>query len=399
MRETLSEIPGVIAEPSQPIQMRFNELMTGIRQDVAIKIFGENMDTLNAFAQKVASAIRSIKGITQPQVERVTGLPQIVVQYDRARLAGYGLNIEDVNNIITTAFAGQSAGVVYENERKFDLVVRLDSSYRTSIDDVSELFIPTKEGNQIPLSQVATVSYQVGPTQISRDEGRRRIVVSFNVSGRDVKTVVEEVQETLDKKVRLTPGYFYSYGGTFENLEQASARLMIAVPAALLLIFGMLYFTFRSVKQATLIFHRHPNVSYRRCVCIAYKRYAIQYFSRCRFYSIVWCGSFKWYCVDRHIQPVGKRWNERCYTKSAGGNKNSFTPGAYDSNGCITWFLPMALSSGAGAEVQKPLATVVIGGLITATILTLVVLPLLYIIFTKIKKKENSYEPSDNITI
>ncbi len=152
IRNTLSNIPGVIAEPSQPIQMRFNELMTGIRQDVAIKIFGENMDTLNVFAQKVANAIRPIKGITQPQVERVSGLPQIVVQYDRARLAGYGLNIEDVNNIITTAFAGQSAGVVYENERKFDLVVRLDSSYRTSIEDVSELFIPTKEGNQIPLS-------------------------------------------------------------------------------------------------------------------------------------------------------------------------------------------------------------------------------------------------------
>ena len=393
MRETLSEIPGVIAEPSQPIQMRFNELMTGIRQDVAIKIFGENMDSLNAFAQKVANAIRPIKGITQPQVERVSGLPQIVVKYDRARLAGYGLNIEDVNNIITTAFAGQAAGVVYENERKFDLVVRLDSSYRTSIEDVSELFIPTKEGAQIPLSQVATVAYQVGPTQISRDEGRRRIVVSFNVSGRDVKSVVEEVQQTLDKKVKLTPGYFYSYGGTFENLEKASARLMIAVPAALLLIFGMLYFTFRSVKQATLIFTAIPMSAIGGVFALLLRGMPFSISAGVGFIALFGVAVLNGIVLIGTFNQLAKDGVDDVIQRVLEGTKIRLRPVLMTATVASLGFLPMALSSGAGAEVQRPLATVVIGGLITATILTLIVLPLLYIIFTKAKTKANNLVP------
>lgn len=393
MRKTLSQIPGVIAEPSQPIQMRFNELMTGIRQDVAVKIFGENMDSLNAFAQKVANAIRPIKGITQPQVERVSGLPQIVVQYDRARLAGYGLNIEDVNNIITTAFAGQSAGVVYENERKFDLVVRLDSAYRTSIEDVSELFIPTKEGNQIPLSQVAKVSYQVGPTQISRDEGRRRIVVSFNVSGRDVKSVVEEVQQTLDKKVKLTPGYFYSYGGTFENLEKASARLMIAVPAALLLIFGMLYFTFRSVKQATLIFTAIPMSAIGGVFALLLRGMPFSISAGVGFIALFGVAVLNGIVLIGTFNQLAKDGWDDVIARVKEGTKIRLRPVLMTATVASLGFLPMALSSGAGAEVQKPLATVVIGGLITATILTLVVLPLLYIIFTKAKRKRQNTLP------
>lgn len=207
MRDTLSNIPGVIAEPTQPIQMRFNELMTGIRQDVAIKIFGENLDTLSAYANKVANAIKSIEGITQPQVERIDGLPQITIQYDRPKLASYGLNIEDINHIISTAFAGETAGAVYENERKFDLVLRLDSSNRTSLNDVSDLYVPMADGNQIPLSQVATVSFQTGPAQISREAGKRRVYVSFNVSGRDVESVVKEAQQKLETSVKLPTGY------------------------------------------------------------------------------------------------------------------------------------------------------------------------------------------------
>ncbi len=385
MRETLSEIPGVIAEPSQPIQMRFNELMTGIRQDVAIKIFGENMDSLNAFAQKVANAIQPIKGITQPQVERVGGLAQIVVLYDRARLSGYGLNIADVNNIITTAFAGQTAGVVYENERKFDLVVRLDSAYRTSIEDVSDLFIPTREGIQIPLSQVATVSYQVGPTQISRDEGRRRIVVSFNVTGRDVKSVVEEVQQTLDKKVKLTPGYFYSYGGTFENLEKASRRLMIAVPAALLLIFAMLYFTFRSVKQATLIFTAIPMSAIGGVFALLVRGMPFSISAGVGFIALFGVAVLNGIVLIFTFNQLAKDGVDDVVQRVKEGTRIRLRPVLMTAMVASLGFLPMALSSGAGAEVQKPLATVVIGGLITATILTLVVLPLLYILFTKKK--------------
>ena len=393
MQETLSQIPGVIAEPSQPIQMRFNELMTGIRQDVAIKIFGENMDTLAAFAEKVANAIKPIEGITQPQVERVSGLPQIMIQYDRPKLAGYGLNIEDVNNVVSTAFAGQSAGLVYENERRFDLVVRLDSAYRSSIDDVSQLYIPASNGNQIPLSQVANISYQMGPAQISRDDGRRRIFVSFNVSGRDVKSVVEEVQETLDKKVKLTPGYFYSYGGAFQNLEEASARLMIAVPAALLLIFVILYFTFHSLKQAALIFTAIPMAAIGGVFALLIRDMPfsisagvgfIALFGVAVLNGIVLIGTFNQLAKDGMTDII-----QRVYE----GTRDRLRPVLMTATVASLGFLPMAISSSAGAEVQRPLATVVIGGLITATILTLVVLPLLYIIFTRPIKKGNKLLP------
>ncbi|MEO8584298.1 MAG: CusA/CzcA family heavy metal efflux RND transporter, partial [Flavitalea sp.] len=383
MRATLSQIPGVIAEPSQPIQMRFNELMTGIRQDVVVKIFGENIDTLHAYAQRVASAIRPIKGITQPQVERVNGLPQIEVKYDRARLAGYGLNIEEVNNIITTAFAGQSAGVVYENERKFNLVVRLDSSSRTSIDDVSQLFIPTKEGYQIPLSQVANISYQVGPTQISREGGRRRIVIGFNVNERDVKSVVEEVQQTLDKNVKLTPGYFYRYSGTFENLEKASARLMIAVPAALLLIFVLLYFTFHSAKQAILIFTAIPMSAIGGVFALLMRGMPFSISAGVGFIALFGVAVLNGIVLIGTFNQLEKEGMNNLWNRVVEGTKIRLRPVLMTATVASLGFLPMALSSGAGAEVQKPLATVVIGGLITATILTLVVLPLLYILFSK----------------
>ena len=258
MMEKLEVIPGVFFEASQPIQMRFNELMTGVRQDVAIKIFGENIDTLAALAPKVAAIVQSVKGTTDPQVERTTGLPQITIQYDRARIAGYGLNIEDINHTISTAFAGEAAGVVFENERKFDLVVRLDSASRTSIDDVSDLYVATPDGSQIPLSQVATVSFKEGPAQISREDGKRRIVVGFNVKNRDVASVVTEIETKLNTAKILPTAYYCTYGGTFENLQEASARLLIAVPAALVLIFLLLYLAFGSIKEALLIYTAIP---------------------------------------------------------------------------------------------------------------------------------------------
>jgi cobalt-zinc-cadmium resistance protein CzcA len=256
--EKLEVIPGVFFEKNQPIQMRFNELMTGIRQDVAVKIFGENMDTLLAYANKVNTVIQSVDGATEPTVERVAGLPQIIINYNRSQIANYGLNIEDINHIVSTAFAGGGAGVVFENERRFDLVVRLDSTHRNNIEDVSHLYIPTANGTQIPLSQVAEIKMELGPAQISREDAKRRIVVGFNVKDRDVASVVEDIQKQLNEKVKLPEGYYYTYGGTFENLQAASKRLMIAVPVALALIFMLLYFTFTSVKQATLIFTAIP---------------------------------------------------------------------------------------------------------------------------------------------
>ncbi len=383
MRDKLSTIPGVIAEPSQPIQMRFNELMTGIRQDVAIKIFGENLDTLIAYADKVANVIRPISGITQPQVERVDGLPQITIEYDRARLAGYGLNIEDINHVVSTAFAGEVTGVVYENERKFDLVLRLDSSYRTSLDDVSNLYVPLVNGNQVPLSQVATVAFKSGPAQISREAGKRRIYVSFNVSGRDVASVVKEAQEKLNEKVKLPTGYYYTYGGTFENLQKASARLMIVVPLALLLIFFMLYITFGSVKEALLIFSAIPMSAIGGVFALLTRGMPFSISAGIGFIALFGVAVLNGIVLINTFNQLEKDGMKDIMQRVLEGTKIRLRPVLMTASVAALGFIPMALSTGSGAEVQKPLATVVIGGLITATFLTLIVLPCLYIIFSK----------------
>ncbi|RKR83665.1 cobalt-zinc-cadmium resistance protein CzcA [Mucilaginibacter gracilis] len=383
MRNTLADLPGVIAEPSQPIQMRFNELMTGVKQDVAVKIFGENLDTLNMLAVKVAQAIKPVQGVTAPQVERVSGLPQITVKYDRARMANYGLNIEDVNQVISTAFAGNSTGSIYENERRFDLVVRLDSAHRNAIENVSDLFIPTPDGNQIPLSQVASVTYQTGPAQISRENARRRIVVSFNVTGRDVESAVKEVQAKLNAKIPLPSGYYYTYGGTFQNLRQASARLMIAVPAALLLIFILLYFTFKSFKQAMLIFSAIPMSAIGGVFALLLRGMPFSISAGVGFIALFGVAVLNGIVLIGTFNQLAKDGVDDVLQRIYEGTKDRLRPVLMTGAVASLGFLPMAVSSSAGAEVQKPLATVVIGGLLTATLLTLVVLPLLYLIFTK----------------
>lgn len=387
IEEKLEAIPGVFFEANQPIQMRFNELMTGVRQDVAIKIFGENIDTLAALAPRIASVISSVEGATEPQIERTAGLPQITITYDRGRIASYGLNVEDINKIVSTAFAGQTAGVVFENERKFDLVVRLDSVYRSSIEDVSNLFIPTNTGAQIPLSQVATVSFKDGPAQISREDAKRRIVVGFNVQDRDVQSVVQDIQAKLAQSSILPTGYYLTYGGTFENLEQASARLKIAVPAALLLIFVLLYFTFGSFKQATLIFTAIPMAAIGGVFALLLRGMPFSISAGVGFIALFGVAVLNGIVLIGTFNQLAKEGFDDVIERVKEGTKIRLRPVLMTAMVASLGFLPMALSSGAGAEVQKPLATVVIGGLITATILTLIVLPLLYIIFTKRKIK------------
>lgn len=386
--EKLEAIPGVFFEKSQPIQMRFNELMTGIRQDVAVKIFGENMDTLATYANKVSNAIQSVPGATAPMVERVSGLPQINIEYDRLRLANYGLTVEDVNDIVSTAFAGKSTGVVFENERKFDLVVRLDSTYRSSIEDVNNLMIPTNTGNQIPLSQVANINFKVGPAQISREAGKRRIVVGFNVKGRDVQSVVAEIQQKLGTQVKLPSGYYFTYGGTFENLQKASQRLMIAVPISLLLIFLLLYFTFRSFKQASLIFTAIPMSAIGGVFALLLRGMPFSISAGIGFIALFGVAVLNGIVLIGTFNQLEKEGWANILDRVIEGTKIRLRPVLMTATVASLGFLPMALSSSAGAEVQKPLATVVIGGLITATFLTLFVLPLLYIIFnTKISLK------------
>lgn len=386
MLEKLEVIPGVFFEASQPIQMRFNELMTGVRQDVAIKIFGENIDTLADIAPKVARVVQSVTGATGPQVERTTGLPQITIVYDRAKIAGYGLNIEDINRTISTAFAGDAAGVIFENERKFDLVVRLDSASRTSIDDVSNLFIATSEGLQIPLSQVATVSFKEGPAQISREEGKRRIVVGFNVKGRDVASVVKEIQQKLTTANILPVGYYYTYGGTFENLQEASARLKIAVPVALALIFLLLYFTFRSMKEALLIFTAIPMSAIGGVFALLLRGMPFSISAGVGFIALFGVAVLNGIVLISTFNQLKKEGIQDVIQRVYEGTKIRLRPVLMTASVAALGFIPMAVSSGAGAEVQKPLATVVIGGLISATFLTLIVLPLLYVIFSGKRK-------------
>ena len=387
--EKLEVIPGVFFEVSQPIQMRFNELMTGVRQDVAIKIFGENIDTLASIAPGVATIVESVKGATEPQVEKTTGLPQITIQYDRARMAGYGLNIEDINHTISAAFAGEAAGVVFENERKFDLVIRLDSASRTSIDDVSNLFIATNEGSQIPLSQVATVSFKEGPAQISREEGKRRIVVGFNVSGRDVSSVVEEIRGKLNEAIILPAGYYYTYGGTFENLQEASARLKLAVPVALLLIFLLLYFAFGSIKEAALIFTAIPMSAIGGVFALLLRGMPFSISAGVGFIALFGVAVLNGIVLINTFNQLEKDGIKDLFLRVIEGTNMRLRPVLMTATVASLGFMPMALSTSAGAEVQKPLATVVIGGLVTATFLTLVVLPLLYMIFS-LKRKVKS---------
>jgi cobalt-zinc-cadmium resistance protein CzcA len=386
MMDKLAVIPGVFFEKNQPIQMRFNELMTGIRQDVAVKIFGEDLDSLVVYANKVAAVVSAVDGTTAPMVERISGLPQINIEYDRARLANYGLNVEDVNGIVSTAFAGKAAGVVYENERRFDLVVRLDSVSRTSIEDVNNLFLPLPTGSQIPLSQVAKIDYKLGPAQISREASKRRIVVGFNVKDRDVASVVKEIQSELDKKVKLPTGYYFTYGGQFENLQEASARLMVAVPVSLLLIFILLYFTFHSFKLASLIFTAIPMSAIGGVFALMLRGMPFSISAGIGFIALFGVAVLNGIVLIGTFSQLEKEGVDDILKRVYEGTKTRLRPVLMTAAVASLGFLPMALSTSAGAEVQKPLATVVIGGLVTATFLTMFVLPLLYIIFNSKRK-------------
>lgn len=398
IEDKLKVIPGVFVEKTQPIQMRFNELMTGIKQDVAVKIFGENLDSLSLYAKKVEKAIINVHGVSRPQIEQVDGLPQINVEYDRTRLANYGINVEDVNNVLSTAFAGKSAGVVFENERRFDLVVRLDSTHRSSIEDVNNLMIPTSTGNQIPLSEVANIDYKLGPAQISREAGKRRIVIGFNVEGRDVQSVVEEIQQKLNTDVKLPSGYYFTYGGQFENLREASNRLMIAVPVSLLLIFVLLYFTFRSFKQAGLIFTAIPMSAIGGILALLLRGMPFSISAGIGFIALFGVAVLNGIVLIGTFNQLEKEGIKDIVERVIEGTKIRLRPVLMTATVASLGFLPMALSSSAGAEVQKPLATVVIGGLITATVLTLFILPMLYIIFnTKFVKNRLKMKPLTTI--
>jgi len=383
MSEALSVIPGVSFGFQQPIQMRFNELMTGARQDVVLKIYGEDLDALSEQAAKVGNIVNTVKGTSDLYVEKVTGLPQIMVKFDRDRMAKFGLNIAEINRTIRTAFAGELAGLVFEGERRFDLVVRLDKANRKGLDDVKNLFINTPFGNQIPLDQVADVSFKEGPNQIHRDDTKRRITIGFNVRNRDVESIVDEIKQKIDKLVKLPAGYFITYGGQFENLVEAKKRLSTAVPVALAMIFVMLFFAFKSAKQGILIFTAIPLSAIGGIFALYLRGMPFSISAGVGFIALFGVSVLNGIVLINEFNLLKKDGIKDLHERVLKGTSVRLRPVILTAAVASFGFLPMALSTSPGAEVQKPLATVVIGGLITATLLTLVVLPVLYILFER----------------
>ena len=389
MEATLKNIPGMEAEFSQPIQMRNNELLTGIKQDVAIKIFGDDLNTLIQQAEKVGKMISSVRGVSGVMVEQVAGLPQIQVRCNHERMAEYGVSVDDVNQVLETAFAGGTAGVVFEGERKFDIVLRLDKDVRT-IEALQTLAIPVSAGQQegpaavtVPLNQLADIVYETAPAQVSHEDGARRIYVGFNVKGRDVQSTVDEIQHLLDSKLQLPDGYYYTYGGEFKNLQSAVNRLMIVVPLALVIILLLLYATVKSVRESLFVFSAIPFAAIGGVWALWLRDMPFSISAGVGFIAlfgvsvlngIVLIGQMN-QMQREGVTDVQKRIIDSCMIR--------LRPVLMTALVASMGFLPMALSHGDGAEVQRPLATVVIGGLITSTLLTLLVLPAIYKTFTK----------------
>ena len=394
MEETLSAIPGLEAEISQPIQMRNNELLTGIKQDVAIKIFGDDLDVLTQQAGKVKKMIEDVPGVSGIFVEEVAGLPQIQVKYNHEKMAAYGVSVDDISEILETTFAGAVAGSLYEGDKKFDIVLRMDPSQR-NVESLEQLSVPLKDGTDIPLSQVADIDYSPAPAQVSHEDGARRIYVGFNVKGRDVQSTVEDIQEILDEKLKLPDGYYYNYGGEFENLQSATNRLMVVIPIALVIILLLLYATVKNVRESLFVFSAIPLAAIGGVWALWLRGMPFSISAGVGFIALFGVA------VLNGIVLIGQMNQMQREEKTA--DKLSASIGVTELihhriiESCMVrlrpvlmtalvasmGFLPMALSQGDGAEVQHPLATVVIGGLITSTLLTLLVLPAIYKTFTK----------------
>lgn len=386
IKTKLMELPGLNFSFSQPVALRFNELLTGVREDVAVKLYGEDLDKLNEYGEEIASMVNRIDGAEDVSLERTAGLPQISVKYNREKLARYGLNVEQLNQYISAAFAGGKAGVIFEGEKRFDLVVRLSESRRKSINDLKMLFVDLPDGTQIPLSEVADIQYQPGPMQISRDRASRRIYVGVNVRGRDVASVVADIQQVLDKKLRMEPGYHITYGGEFENLQHAKQRLAIVLPIALLLIFILLFLALRSVRQALMIYIAVPMAAIGGVMALCLRGMPFSISAGVGFIVLFGVAVLNGLVLINRFNSLKQEGMKNLYHRIAAGTRERLRPILLTATSAMLGFLPMAVSGSAGAEVQRPLATVVIGGLLSATFLTLIVVPILYACEEKMNK-------------
>ena len=392
MSKALEDVPGITVGFQYPVQMRFNELMTGARQDVVLKIFGEDLDILVKNANHLGKIINTVEGTQNLYIEPVSGLPQVIIQYNRPVIAQYHLSIGDINRVINTAFAGQSTGLVFEGEKRFDMVVRLNSNDRKNLNDVKNLLVPTPSGNQIPLSQLANVDIKDGPNQIQRENGQRRIVVGFNIKNRDVQAIVEELQTKVDQQLKLPPGYYVTYGGSFENLKNAKNRLMIAVPIALVLIFVLLFLAFNSVKESLLIYTAIPLSIIGGVFLLAARGMPFSISAGVGFIALFGVAVLNGIVLISEFNRLYKGGIQNIVRIVVDGGEARLRPVLMTAFVASLGFIPMAVSNGAGAEVQRPLATVVIGGLLIATLLTLFVLPLLYVIIEKGFKMKNNHK-------
>ena len=378
MSKALEEqVPQATISFSQPIELRVAELIAGVRSDVAIKIFGDDLDVLKRTADQIAAVVNKIEGAEDVKAEATAGLPQLQIKPDRAAIARYGINVEDVNDLIETLIAGKNAGLVYEGEQRFDLVVRLIDPASRDIDTIRNLRVPAPNGAMVPLSSIASMNLIEGPAQISREDTRRRIAVEANVRGRDIGSFVAEAQKAIDAQVKMPPGYYTTWGGQFENLQRASARLLIVVPIALFLIFVLLFTTFNSIKQAILIYTGIPFAIVGGVLFLALRGMPFSISAGVGFialFGVAVLNGVVMVSYINHLREEGKTVEEAVVQ----GAEIRLRPVLMTALVASLGFIPMALATSAGAEVQRPLATVVIGGLITSTLLTLLILPTLY---------------------
>ncbi len=387
-KEALAIIPGMEVEFTQPIEMRFNELITGVRADIAIKIFGEDLEVLSSKANEIKNLVENVEGADDIIVEKVAGLPEMNVKFDRAKIARYGLNIADLNEMIAMGFAGKSLGSIFEGEKRFDLVVRLDENNRRNLSNLQNLYVDTPSGEKVPLRELAEIKYSKGAAQISRDDTKRRIVVGINVRSRDLQSVVDDVRKLIDDNIKLPVGYTIDYGGQFENLQSAKDRLLIAVPVALLLIFVLLYFAFNSVKEALMIYSAIPLAAVGGVLLLWIRDMPFSISAGVGFIALFGIAVLNGIVLIEHFKELKKEGMKDKKELIVQGTKDRLRAVLLTASAAALGFLPMAISTNAGAEVQRPLATVVIGGLITATFLTLIVLPVLFSIFDSDKKKK-----------
>ncbi|MCB0659347.1 MAG: efflux RND transporter permease subunit [Saprospiraceae bacterium] len=395
MGQSISVIPGITAGFQYPVQMRFNELMTGARQDVVCKIFGENLDTLTKYVAKVGDIIKTVEGTQDLYLEPITGVPQVVVQYDRRAIARYNISIDEINTAINMSFAGQRAGAVYEGEKRFDLLIKLDSDLRESIADVQNLLIPLRNGEYIPLNLLAKVELKDSPNQIQREDAKRRIIVGFNVRGRDVQSIVAEIKSKVSRDIHLPTGYNMTFGGAFENLEKAKNRLMLAIPISLGLIFLLLYFAFKSLKMGLLIFTAIPLSAIGGILALWTRGMPFSISAGIGFIALFGVAVLNGIVLIAEFNRLKQEGMKDIRQVVITGTSIRLRPVLMTAFVASLGFLPMALSNGAGAEVQRPLATVVIGGLVVATFLTLVILPIVYIMFDT-KSKKGIHHPKND---